>query len=295
MERNIEPIQSPAYTMPLLWRLRLWALRRQHWQACRQATRILAVSNYVREQLQINFSIEEEKIDIVYHGFDMRETKMERRPKIPLPEEPFIFGAGSLIPYRGYEDIIRTVALLKRQGESCPPVVLAGVPDGPARAYARWIRQLPATLGVSKQITWANQLSQAEMTWCYRHARMFVQTSRAEACPNILLEALGHGCIVVSCTQQPMPEIQGESAIFYRTGDATELAPRILQVCAMSRDDAQAMQEKARQRARLFSWDKTAECTLDVLERAISSFNCVRGSHPTARSERHKLHPLHVV
>ncbi len=52
-------------------------------------------------------------------------------------------------------------------------------------------------------------------------------TSRAEACPNTVLEAMAHGAVSISTDQQPMPEFYGESAAYYRATDAAQLASQI--------------------------------------------------------------------
>ena len=273
MVRNIEPIQKASYRMTLQWRTRLWALRREQTIACRRATCIIALSEYVRFEVCRQFHIQPEKVYTVYHGFDPNETVVASKPELFTTEGGFIFSAGSMVPYRGYEDIIRALGLLQANGVNVPPVVLAGPEVGYGRSYERSLRSLAKSLKVEHFIFWAGSLESAEMTWCFQNAWLFVQTSRAESFSNIQVEAMGHGCVCVSCDHPPMPEILSDAAIYYPTGDAAALAARIKMVSQMNKNEIELRQMSALQRASFFSWDRTADQTVKVLERAVESYN----------------------
>jgi glycosyltransferase involved in cell wall biosynthesis len=275
MVQNAEPIQTPSYPMPMLWRLRLWKLRRETVVACRNAARVIAVSNYVRKQLTERFGIPGAKTDVVYHGFDPSEPTMAARPDITLEDREFVFAAGSIVPYRGYEDIIRAAALLRQRRGKALNVVIAGEAHGLAPSTMRRLRRLARALDVERHTYWAGQLNRSEMTWCYRNCRLFIQTSRAEACPNIVLEALGHGCITVSCDQPPMPEFFDKNASYYSTGNADMLARRIGEALEMKEEAAEDRRAKARLRASQFSWERAASQTIEILAKTIEDHRIV--------------------
>lgn len=277
MVQNAEPIQPCDYPASLPWRLRLWLLRHQCLRACERAQRVIAVSAYVRERLLCCSRIVADRVDVVYRGQSSNEASTPRRPSIALdPDAPFLFSAGSLTPYRGIEEIIHALAILRREGRHPLPVVHAGGDVPMASGYGRRMRRLAARLHVADLLIWAGQLAAAEMVWCYRHAAAFVQTSRAEACPNILLEAMGNGGLVISCTHPPMPEIAGDTALYYETGQASELAGRIWEVLSLSAAAAAARRARTRQWVEQFNWDRSAAQTLDVMERAIVNIGQAR-------------------
>jgi glycosyltransferase involved in cell wall biosynthesis len=267
MVQNIEPLQKAIYPMPLMWRLRLLALRREHRLACRQATRVLAVSNHTKAELCRRFGLSADTVDVVHHGVDFDEGPA-CRPSLEIPGD-FLFAAGSIVPYRGYEDCIRAIARLREWNGDTPALVLAGTGATLAEPYERMLRALAKALHVEDRVIWAGQLSRDRMNWCYRNARLFIQSSRAEACPNIQLEAIGNGCLCVSCDHPPMPEISQDAAFYYRVGDDMALAQRIRETLNLDPDEAAAARARARHRAAELSWDATAQRTLDVLCRAV--------------------------
>jgi glycosyltransferase involved in cell wall biosynthesis len=205
-------------------------------------------------------------MDVVYHGIDLNEWHNASKPALDV-QPGFIFAAGSIAPYRGFEDVIRSLALLRDRKREPVTAVFAGGSVGLASRYERGLHELAHSLGVEESIVWAGQLRRPEMTWCYTNASMFVQTSRAEACPNILLEALGHGCLCISCDQPPMPELVGDAAMMYRVGNAEQLANTIMAVQAMDDATREEFKNKARLRAAEFSCDIIAEMMLQILER----------------------------
>jgi len=271
MVRNVEPIQKACYRMPPLWRLRLWALRRDTLRACREATRVVAVSHYVKERL-LSYGVPSSKVDVVYHSAGPETEPAQRPHTCASIAGPFIFTAGSIVPYRGFEDLIRAVAILKARGGEIPTLVIAGSGGGLARPYERWVRALPMVLGVGEHTVWAGQLARPEMTWCFRHAAAVVQTSRAESFSIFQLEAMYAGASIISCTQAPMPEILGDAADYYVTGDPDDLARALSQIMLARADEVAARKAVALSRASMFSWDREAEQTLDSLEAAREDF-----------------------
>jgi glycosyltransferase involved in cell wall biosynthesis len=108
------------------------------------------------------------------------------------------------------------------------------------------------------------------MAWSFGHCAVFVMTSRAEACPNLALEAMSHGARIVSTRQEPMPEFFEDVATYYSPGDATELAHRIIEV-ASSRAEPSARAEAGVARAAAFTWQRTADRTIHELQRAVEA------------------------
>jgi glycosyltransferase involved in cell wall biosynthesis len=266
MLQNAEPLQRSAYDMTLLWRLRLFELRREYRVACRRATHVIAVSDYVKEQARVLLGVPPEKMDVIYHGITIDHSVKPVKPTLPLPPE-FIFCAGSLAPYRGFEDIIRALAVVRQRTGQTMKAVLAGGSIGMAKFYEDRLRNLVHSLKVDDCIIWAGQLQRSEMAWCYENARFFVQMSRAEACPNIVMEAMGHGCLNISCDQPPMPEIYGDAALIYPKGDAERLADAIITATRMDPATVEEWKRKALYRSSQFSWETIAEATLQLLER----------------------------
>ena len=267
MVRNMEPLEVPfngnAMTEGLKNVMRAAAAR----FACRRADRVIAVSNHVRDFLVERWRVPADRIGVIRHGVDPAADAEPPMPPVlaPLAGKRFLFTGGSIRPARGLEDAVCALPSLA----DAVHLVIAGSVDRGAEHYERAMRQLANELGVAPRILWAGQLKADAMSWCFRNAAAFVMTSRAEACPNIVLEALAQGAVSVSTDHPPMPEFFDDTAVYYRERNADDLAARLVETLAVPESERGRLRERARERARAFTWEATARGTVAELQRAI--------------------------
>jgi glycosyltransferase involved in cell wall biosynthesis len=261
MVRNMEPLTVPfggnTLRVGLKNLARAWEARR----ACRRATRVIAVSDHVRDFIVSRWHIDRARVGIVYHGVD------DPSPAEAVAPVPFrtLFTAGSIRPARGLEDTIRALPLL----DADVRLVIAGRVDPGCGGYAGRLRRLCDDLGVTARVSFSGQLGSREMTRAFRTCTAFLMTSRAEACPNTALEAMSCGCASVSVDRAPMPEFFGDAAVYYPPGDAQALAQRLRALMANPAEQRR-LGCAARRRVGTFTWETTRDRTIEELERAIS-------------------------
>jgi glycosyltransferase involved in cell wall biosynthesis len=98
----------------------------------------------------------------------------------------------------------------------------------------------------------------------YRQCDLCALATEIEACPNIAIEAMTAGCVIVSADKPPLPEIFQDASIFYEARNIAHLAEQ-MQLGLKDdrlRDD---MRSKAKKRAESFSWAKCAGETYNAL------------------------------
>ncbi len=264
MVHNMEPLEVPFGGNTLVEGSKNVARAAAAWVACLRADRVIAVSRHVRDFLVDTWHIPEERIGTVYHGIDRPGDE----PAVPLTRDRFLFTAGSIRPARGLEDVIEAMAELPEDLH----LIVAGAVDRGAEHYAARMRSLAEKKRVSARIRWAGYLDAASMSWCFRNAAAFVMTSRAEACPNIVLEALANGAVSVSTDHPPMPEFFGDTASFYSERDARDLAVQLGHLLELPESARQERRDAARARAAHFTWKASAQATLAELQRAVAEF-----------------------
>ena len=102
-------------------------------------------------------------------------------------KEPLILGVGRLDPQKGFDRLIEAFARLDHRRWR---LVIAG--EGPERAN---LERLIAAQRLDN-VTLIGRQKEIE-SW-YRRASIFVLSSRREGFPNVLLEAMAHGCACVA-------------------------------------------------------------------------------------------------
>jgi glycosyltransferase involved in cell wall biosynthesis len=177
---------------------------------------------------------------------------------------PFLFTAGSIRPYRGLEDAVAALPEIVRMCGDLS-LVIGGEAEASMRPYQQRLQRQAEALGCADRILWCGKLDQQEMAWCFQQCRVFLMTSRVEACPNTVLEAMSQGCLSVSTDCPPMPEMYGETALFYKVGDAARLAQQVRTALGFDADQRRLLQDSARRRAAGFSWHRTVEETVRQL------------------------------
>lgn len=230
--------------------------------AVTRATRVIAVSDYVRGWLIDEWHIPAKRIGVVYHGVDPVDTTpaFHGAHIEVLPRGKFLFAAGSLFPYRGLEDAVQALPLLR---DTSVQLVIAG--EGSA-GYRNQISELARHLHVAGRVVWIGQVDPAVMTAAYQRCAAFLMTSRVEACPNIALEAMAAGARCISTLSPPMPEFFTESALYYGAGDASTLAEHINTVLSAGEPATTQAQSAARARAAAFLWRDTKTGVVEQLE-----------------------------
>lgn len=271
MVRNMMPAALGHSVCPVE-RLRNWGRLRQMQSAVRRSDRVIAISQFVRDYLTNDIGLDRTRVGVVYHGIDPVDERDMRQP-VAVSHElkgPFVFTAGLIYPYRGLEDLIEAWGHL-RTGSDRPPLVIAGkVGQGMKRYYRKLVGMVEGK-GLTPHIRFVGVLDRGEMAWCYRNCAAFVMTSRVEACPNIALEAMAHGCVCISTDNPPMPEIFGEAARCYRAGAADQLARHIRDVLALAPEQRQEIRRDALARAGKFTWDLCCQRTIEQLQQAIAN------------------------
>lgn len=266
MVRNMEPLAVPFGGNGFMDSAKNVARRLATRRACRAATGVIAVSRYVEDWLGDHWHLDHSKIKVIYHGVERPSDGEIKAPAAMSSRrnDSFVFTAGSIRPARGLEDLIRALALLPSDHSDLPLVIAGGV-DKDAERYESKMHRLAESLGVSERIVWLGSISRDEMAWCFENASLVVTTSRAEACPNTVLEAMTRSALIVSVHNPPMPEFLQESAFYYQLGNASSLASAIIRGLSAEPDVVSKMREEARLRASRFTWEMTANQTVSFL------------------------------
>ena len=103
----------------------------------------------------------------------------------------------------------------------------------------------------------------SDLPYIYNGAFAFLYTSLRESFGIPLLEAMACGTPVITSNTSSMPEIAGTDAILIHPENSEEITQMMLRL-----ETDEVFYKKQEQiglnRAKLFSWKKTAECLLQV-------------------------------
>jgi glycosyltransferase involved in cell wall biosynthesis len=181
------------------------------------------------------------------------------RWKYHLPTR-YVLSVGSLEPGKNRRRLIHAYAQLWREGLDCP-LVVAGQPAWRYRGDLELVRRL----GLEDRVRFLGYVPDDDLPALYSGATIFAFPSLYEGFGLPVLEAMSCGTPVITSSISATAEVAGDAALVVDPRDTDALAEAIRRV---ARDAALRGDLRARglERARHFSWQRTARETLFVYE-----------------------------
>ncbi|MBM2826407.1 MAG: glycosyl transferase group 1, partial [Dehalococcoidia bacterium] len=125
---------------------------------------------------------------------------------------------------------------------------------------------LAGDLGVEDKIAFLGEVPEEELPLFYNTADVLALPSIYEGFGFPALEAMACGTPVVASNRTSVPEVVGDGGILIDPTKPEEWAEQISRVLSDTAL-AQGLKERAIKRAAQFTWEKTAEETLEVYRR----------------------------
>jgi len=238
---------------------RLYQSAMARWTA-RHADRVIAVSESTRSDVLRHFGVAPERVVVVHNGVDDifhrypdHAIEAFRREK-GLPER-FLLCVATLEPRK---NIVRLLEALARVPDA-PPLVICGGKGW----YYHTIFAAIERLGLSGRVYLPGYIPAAELPLWYNAASWFIYPSLYEGFGLPALQALACGTPSIVSRASALPEVVGDAAVLVDPLDVEAMAGTLAQVLA---DPALAgvLCQKGVERARRFSWTRTAEETAAI-------------------------------
>ena len=234
----------------------------------KRASRVIAVCQFLKEELVKAGRIPEQKVSVVYGGVDLNNfsEKEGAIDSLNLPQ-PYILLLSDLYKHKNADKLIRAFSMLK--GSYGIPHKLAIV----GRNYGNQsevLRQLAHELGVVEDTIFTGPVPYETIAGIYRKADIFVHPSTLESFPLPVLEAMACGTPVVGSNRTAIPEIVGDAGLIVDPDNVEALANSIYRVITDQSLRGSIIQ-KGHERVRKFTWEKTARETVAVFEEVCQS------------------------
>lgn len=218
-------LRYPRYYKPIDRWIYAYKFRR----ACRNADRIIAVSECTKRDIVRYFGTSADKIEVIYQGCD--ERFRQRVPKTILAAvrahyhlpARYILYVGSIEERKNLILLARALALLS---DTDIHVVAVGRHTVEAERIGAFLQ----VNGLDARFHMLNNVPVAHLPAFYQLAELFVYPSRFEGFGIPLLEALCSGTPAIGCTGSCLEEAGGPSSIYVHPDDAQALAGAIHRV-----------------------------------------------------------------
>jgi glycosyltransferase involved in cell wall biosynthesis len=243
----------------------------------KRADKVLTVSEFSRASiLKVYGDLADDKVVAVHNGAGSEFRPISREAASAAVRErfslatPFILSVGDLQPRKNQIGLIRAFSRLVRAYPQFPhQLVLAGKETW----FADRVRIAARDSGVADRIVFLGFVSDSDLLQLYNACEVFAFPSFYEGFGLPALEAMACGRAVVCSNTSALPEVVDSAAILFDPYDVDEMVRAIADLLLDAELRAR-MERLGLQRAAHFSWQKTAQKTLEVFhevaERRIS-------------------------
>lgn len=225
---------------------------------------VIVPSEAVKQDLVTQVGLHSTAIEVIRHGVDEdffeaspEQLGMARRT-YGLPDD-FVLFVGSMEPRKNLVRLAESHAQLPQSLQARYPLVIVG--------SAGWHNdEIRTVLERSKHVRLVGYVSRALLPAVYASASLFVFPSLYEGFGMPLLEAMASGTPVITSSISAMPEVVGDTGVTVDPYDTDALRDAMRSL--LEDQKAAALHgARGRERARLFTWERTAAFTWEFFEK----------------------------
>ncbi len=252
--------RNPAKN-PVIFTLKQFVYRFVNIRAARKSVAIICISNFVKDRL-IKFAvIPPSKVTTTYLAAD--KITDSSVPLKELEKKKFIMYVGRPQPHKNLRRLIDAFKLLQIND---PELVLALI--GKKDVVYEQHRSYAQRAGI-KNVIQTGLVSEGQLRWLYENTACYVFPSLSEGFGLPGLEAMVHGAPVASSNATCLPEVYGDAAEYFDPYSVEAIAASVNKVLTDTKR-ADELRILGKNRAARYSWQRMAEQTLVVYEKALS-------------------------
>jgi len=228
------------------------------------ASKIIANSQMVRDQIVENFNVRKEKVVVVYNGVDkdrdvmhIPKKKLFKKFSIPLHHKVILF-VGNGFERKGLASFLKIIQLVANENISA---LIVGA-DKNTKKY----KKIAQELEISNIVYFLGE--RKDVSEIYRLSEIVILPTYYDPFSNVVIEALHYGNVVITTRQNGASEIIDKSLQMDNPND-TSIARKINSLL-QNNNEMKKIQRANMIKARRFSIDRNVSATLSEIEKILS-------------------------
>jgi glycosyltransferase involved in cell wall biosynthesis len=253
----------------------LYQLKNWTKYSVKNANKVITISKSSKNDIIEEYHVRGDKVAVVYPGI---KAKVTLEPHVfPMSElstkyqisDNFILYVGTLQPRKNIARLIEAFSLLLKNEELSKSNLQLVIVGKKGWLYEE-ILEAPKKYNVVDRVKFLDFVPDDELKELYHKAQVFVLPSLYEGFGLPVLEAMQHDCPVITSNISSMPEAGGDAALYVDPKNTADIAEKIKKVITHE-PLRKEMIAKGKKQVEKFSWKKSAEETLAILEQVASS------------------------
>ena len=266
MLRFTRPGKTP---LPIFW-LKMIGYKYLFRSSVNKSKAIITISEFVKNDLEHHYPDSVGKITVTYCASEppvpetaIFPTVLASKFHLQSSTFQFLLHVGSPFPHKNIERLIEAFEILVTERPELK-LVLAGKREHYFEQLQKQIDASPAR----DNIVVTGFIPDAQLKWLYQNASVYVLPSLSEGFGLPGLEAMAHGCPVVSSNATCLPEVYEDAAHYFDPLSTQDMAIKINEVLTDESLRSQLI-ANGHQQLKKYSWPRMAQQTLKVYEQVL--------------------------
>jgi len=199
-------------------------------QACRLASRIVCISDFVRQTVLARYPVAPERVLTIHIQMASRlppgdqATKASLLASLGLSEDGYLLYPANFWEHKNHLALLTAMGIfLARHAESKLKLVCTGAPG----ARMDEVRGAAAKMNLGGQVLFPGYLAEAELAALLHGCRALIFPSLYEGFGMPVIEAMAAGKPVLCSNAASLPEVAGDAALFFDPALPAEIAVAI--------------------------------------------------------------------
>lgn len=217
--------------------------------------KIITVSHFSKGELMQHCKIAEHKLAVTHLGIDHihRKKAAEGTKEKYGIKSPYILAVSTMNPYKNFNLIFDVLPEIEAHHLN---VVIVGSKNSKVFGEQAWAE--------SDAVNWVGYVTDEELKALYEDAAGFIFPSLYEGFGLPPLEAMATGCPVIVSSRASIPEVCGDAVLYFDPNSPKEAASRLIEITS-DPDLSQQLSYKGKHHSGLFSWNKCAKDTVNII------------------------------
>lgn len=234
------------------------------WWAHKKSRKIIVPTDFVAKDLANYHPSTKNKIIRTYEASEEPLKIVSSKPK--YANKPFIFHLGAPLPHKNIDRLIKAFGKLKASYPELWLILPGNINGAFKESLGNWVTDS----SFAKSIIVPGFIEDSQLKWLYENAECYVLPSLSEGFGLPGLEAMAHGCPVVSSNATCLPEVYGDGAHYFDPNSVDDMSTKINEVLS-SKELRSQLINNGKKQLKKYSWEKMAKETLAIYKKVLGA------------------------
>lgn len=228
----------------------------------KKAHKVICISNNTKEDLLKHYKVDENKIRMIYNGYDNELFNEDNIDESILNkysiDYPYMIMVGASYHHKNLESAIKAFKDVDHR-KNCKLLII-----GKSSAYIEKLKELTKELKLENEVIFLGYVEDNDLKTLYNKSIAFVYPTLYEGFGLPILEAAACNTLVLCSNNSSLPEVAGDGAIMFEPTNIAEIKTA-METALEGGTEVEEIKRIAKENLNRFSWEKCAREVYEVI------------------------------